>query len=198
MQVPATSTRIATFIAVADIHARRLTRRLRLAPDEMDDLRQDLLADLLRRLPAFDPERGSIDAFVRLVLRHHGTRIASRVMAERRARGGAMLSIDLPLEDADPRPLKDRLAEEDGLSAWSGHVVGGEIALDLRHDLGRVLALLADRDRRVCIGLAHRTLSELAVMGFGSRSALYRRLADLRFVLAAHGLGPAWDDRATA
>ena len=38
----------------------------------------------------------------------------------------------------------------------------------------------------------------LAADGFGSRSALYRRIADLRHVLTAYGLGPSWDDLAAA
>jgi RNA polymerase sigma-70 factor (ECF subfamily) len=41
-------------------------------------------------------------------------------------------------------------------------------------------------------------VTALAAEGFGSRSALYRRLADLRHVLTAYGLGPAWDDLAAA
>ena len=64
--------------------------------------------------------------------------------------------------------------------------------------LQAALARLPAEDRRFCAALAHRPVTALAAEGFGSRSALYRRLADLRHVLTAHGLGPAWDDLAAA
>ena len=69
---------------------------------------------------------------------------------------------------------------------------------ELDHTLQAALARLPAEDRRFCAALAHRPVSALAAEGFGSRSALYRRLADLRHVLTAHGLGPAWDDLAAA
>jgi RNA polymerase sigma-70 factor (ECF subfamily) len=49
----------------ADLAARRLVRRLRLPAHEREDLRQDLLVDLIARLPAFDPARGRLGAFAR-------------------------------------------------------------------------------------------------------------------------------------
>jgi RNA polymerase sigma-70 factor (ECF subfamily) len=46
-----------------DAAAARLRRRLGLPRVDLDDLRQDLLLDLIRRLPAFYARRGSIGAF---------------------------------------------------------------------------------------------------------------------------------------
>ena len=43
----------------AELVARRLVRRLRLPNCDLADLRQELLLDLIARLPAFDPLRGS-------------------------------------------------------------------------------------------------------------------------------------------
>ena len=44
---------------------------------------------------------------------------------------------------------------------------------------------------RFCAALAHRPVTALATEGFGSRSALYRRLADLRHRAAAGEVGDA-------
>ena len=63
-------------------HASLAPRRLPRA--DLDDLRQDLLVDLIRRLPAFDARRGSIGAFAGIVLRNQASRIATR-LRERRA-----------------------------------------------------------------------------------------------------------------
>ena len=193
MQTEFTADRVRTIIAAADTVARRLEWRLRLPRGEWEDLRQDLLDDFLRRLPSYDPERGSFDAFAQVVFTHRAARIARRIGTERRTLG-SVLSLDLPLDD-DPRPLRERVGEDAGL--WfSGEP--SEATAERRHDVGRALHLIAAPDRELCAGLAAHNAAALARAGFGSRSQLYRRVADLRCVLTAHGLGPAWDDLAAA
>jgi hypothetical protein len=65
---------------------------------------------------------------------------------------------------------------------WQGHPPFGDWALDaewvteLHHTLQAALARLPAEDRRFCAALAHRPVTALAAEGFGSRSALYRRL----------------------
>lgn len=189
MQTEFMPDRVRTTIAAADAVARRLEWRLRLPKGEWEDIRQDLLSDFLRRLPAYDHERGSLQAFAQVVFTHRAARIARRIGTERRTRG-ALLSLELPLDD-DPRPLREGVGEDARL--WfSGEPA--ETTAERRHDVDRVLQLLAAPDRELCTGLAVYTASALARAGFGSRSQLYRRVADLRCVLTAHGLGPAWDD----
>ena len=63
MQIELSPDDIETIIREADAAARRLRRKLCLPVCEREDLGQDLLVDLLRRLPAYDPARGSIGAF---------------------------------------------------------------------------------------------------------------------------------------
>jgi RNA polymerase sigma-70 factor (ECF subfamily) len=196
MQTDLSPDRVRTITIIAETVARRLEWRLRLPRGECEDLSQDLLIDLLRRLRAYDPERGSFEAFIQVVLTHRAARIASRDVKERRT-GGVQLSLHHPV-DTDPRPLSERLVEEGGPSAWLGHEVPDETRVELAHDITRVLGLLSERDRQLCAGLASRTVTSLVRAGFGSRSSLYRRMADVRCVLTAHGLGPAWGGLAAA
>ena len=188
---------IETIIREADAAAQRLRRKLRLPLCEREDLGQDLLVDLLRRLPAYDPARGSIGAFANIVLRNQSSRIAMRHHRQRRAQGGSLLSLEVPLAGTRD-PVGDTLTEDDGLAAWHGQTCCAAAVTELHHALQAALARLPVEDRRFCAALAHRPVTALAAEGFGSRSALYRRLADLRHVLTAHGLGPAWDDLAAA
>lgn len=60
MQIKLSPDDIETIIREADTAARRLRRRLQLQTCDREDLGQDLLVDLLRRLHAYDPSRGSI------------------------------------------------------------------------------------------------------------------------------------------
>ena len=197
MQIELSPDDIETIIREADAAAQRLRRKLSMPLCEREDLGQDLLVDLLRRLPAYDPSRGSIGAFANIVLRNQSSRIAMRHHRKRRAQGGSLLSLEVPLASTR-EPVGDTLTEDDGLAAWHGQTCCAAAVPELHHALQAALARLPAEDRRFCAALAHRPVTALAAEGFGSRSALYRRLADLRHVLTAHGLGPAWDDLAAA
>lgn len=197
MQIELSPDDVETIIREADAAAQRLRRKLSMPLCEREDLGQDLLVDLLRRLPAYDPSRGSIGAFANIVLRNQSSRIAMRHHRQRRAQGGSLLSLEVPLAGTR-EPVGDTLTEDDGLAAWHGQTCCAAAVTELHHALQAALARLPAEDRRFCAALAHRPVTALAAEGFGSRSALYRRLADLRHVLTAHGLGPAWDDLAAA
>ncbi|WP_281827349.1 sigma factor [Jannaschia rubra] len=197
MQIELSPDDIETIIREAGAAAQRLRRKLSMPVCEREDLGQDLLVDLLRRLPVYDPSRGSIGAFANIVLRNQSSRIAMRHHRQRRAQGGSLLSLEVPLAGAR-EPVGDTLTEDDGLAAWHGQTCCAAAVTELHHALQAVLARLPVEDRRFCAALAHRPVTALAAEGFGSRSALYRRLADLRHVLTVHGLGPAWDDLAAA
>ena len=110
---------LATLIDEVAVAARRLHRKLVLPAADLDDLRQDLLVDLICRLPAYDPSRGSIGAFSNIVLRNQSSRIAIRHHRQRRMQGGTVLSLDAPVSGAT-EPLGCLLAEADGLAAWHG------------------------------------------------------------------------------
>ncbi|CAN5899928.1 hypothetical protein BH23PLA1_BH23PLA1_43600 [soil metagenome] len=197
MHPPITPADLSTLIDEADTAARRLHRKLVLPSADLDDPRQDLLVDLICRLPGYDARRGSIGAFANIVLRNQSSRIAIRHHRQRRTQGGSLLSLEVPLAGTR-EPVGDTLTEDDGLAAWHGQTCCAAGVTELHHALQAALARLPAEDRRFCAALAHRAVTALAAEGFGSRSALYRRLADLRHVLTAHGLGPAWDDLAAA
>lgn len=197
MQIKLTPTDIETIIREADQAARQLRRRLQLPLCDREDLGQDLLVDLLRRLPAFDPTRGSIGAFAGLVLRNQASRIAIRHHQQRCAQGGNLLCLDAP-RDNTREPLRDTLSDADGLAAWHGQTTSAIDHADTHNALQAALSKLHPDERQFCAALAHRPVSAMVTAGFGSRSALYRRLAELRHVLTAYGLGPAWDDLAAA
>ncbi len=165
----------APLAARAEAYATRLCRRLSLPASDKDDLRQELLADLIRRLDRYDPARGCPGAFATVVLRNQSARIADRVVAERRKSGGPVFSLDMMV---GPDPLVETLPEDDDPHEAS----------ERRIDVGRVVSLLPRRDQAFCVAVARWPVDRLVGHGFGSRAGLYRRLHDLRHVLAAHGL----------
>jgi len=193
MHPPISRHDLARILAEADVAAHRLHRRLCLPVADLDDLRQDLLIDLICRLPAFDASRGSIGAFAGIVLRNQASRIALRHHRDRCSRGGALVSLDAPRGPGVTDTLGETLSQSDGLATWHGQDGDDLARTELRHDLARVLGHLAPDARLFCAALGQCPLRGLVARGVGSRSALYRRTGELRHVLTAHGLGPAWD-----
>lgn len=192
MHPPITPADLSTLIAEADAAACRLRRKLVLPAVDHDDLRQDLLVDLICRLPGFDKRRGSIGAFANVVLRNQCSRIAIRHHRQRRAQGGTVLSLDVPVAGS-AEPLGCLLAETDGLAAWHGQDRCAAADVETRHDLARALADLPEDVRGLCTALGTCAVADLIGRDGISRSALYRRLARLRLELAMRGLGGRWD-----
>jgi RNA polymerase sigma-70 factor (ECF subfamily) len=183
---------VVTLIDEAHRAARRLHRKLHLPHADLEDLSQDLLLDLICRLPGFDARRGGIGAFANIVLRNQSSRIAMRIQRQRREQGGWMLSLDAPMAGSR-EPLKNLLLEEDGLASWSGQ---RPFDIDMQHArlaTNCALARLRDDDRQLCRALSWITVSDLVAHGDLKRATLYRRISALRPVLTAFGLGPCWD-----
>ncbi|TCT10523.1 RNA polymerase sigma-70 factor (ECF subfamily) [Tepidamorphus gemmatus] len=191
MQSPISHADLQTLLHEADIAARRLIRKLHLSKEDLDDIRQDLLVDLIARLPAFDRQRGSLGAFAGLVLRNQATRIAARIKRERAMFGTAPVSLDEVVPAHDGATRGELVGEEEELSAWLGQRVDGFAAIEQRLAVERGLGLLDRRDGALCAALAHTTIERLAAQGRGSRSTLYRRLEHIRLALTAHGLKAA-------
>ena len=182
---PHSRSELVTLLDEADAAASRLWRRVRVPRADLDDLRQDLLVDLIRRLPAFDARRGTVAAFAGIILRNQASRIAMRLRRERRATGGDLLSLDAA--GGDGRTLADRLGEDDGLAVWNGRCAAIEDMIERRIELARALGVLEARDLRLCAAMANCPIRGLVDRGLGSRATLYRRLHNLRCVLAANG-----------
>ena len=159
---------------------------------DLEDLSQDLLLDLICRLPGFDARRGGIGAFANIVLRNQSSRITMRIQRQRRAQDGWMFSLDAPMAGSR-EPLKNLLLEEDGLASCYGQ---RPFDIDMQHArlaTNCALARLCDDDRQLCRALSRLTVSDLVAHGDLKRATLYRRISALRPVLTAFGLGPCWD-----
>lgn len=183
---------LATLIDEAAIAARRLHRKLKLPAADIDDLCQDLLVDLICRLPGFDARRGSVGAFANIVLRNQSSRIAIRHHRQRRAQGGAVISLDAPVSGGT-EPLGCMLAEADGLAAWHGQDRSAMDDAETHHDLARALGGLSQDTHGLCAALGTCPVPEIVSRTGISRSALYRHIARLRLDLAMRGFGAEWD-----
>jgi RNA polymerase sigma-70 factor (ECF subfamily) len=169
--------------------ARKLARAYRLPRHDYEDLRQDLITDLLARIKGFDPRRGSLGSLATTILRHRATRIAAQIYRHRRLFGPVPVSLDAPHPEADGVVRGELIPEDEGIAAIWGARCDPSLDIERRIDLERALSILDDRDRQLAEALSRESAGALAQHGFGSRSELYRRTGKIRLDLLAAGIG---------
>lgn len=178
------SPNIQTLLDEADAAARRLLRRLRLPYSDLPDLRQELLLDLIVRLPGFDPGRGTLGAFAGTVANHKGAEIARRVQRERRLYGAKPISID----DPDHSGLRETVPDDAGLGSLLGGRRDGHAGMDLVRDVTRAVSMLPAGLRDLC-GLLQSQAPSAACKASGlSRATFYRRLREIRLRFLVEGV----------
>ena len=138
--------------------AMQLVRRARLLQNSCDDLEQELTIDLLTRLPAFDPDRGDREVFVKVLLAHAAANLLRR----------------LRTRPAPSSPLPSEVPARSGTAGWA-------------HEVAEVLTTLPDNLQEIAELLASHTPTEVARELGLSRSTVYRRRRDLRALFERAG-----------
>jgi RNA polymerase sigma-70 factor (ECF subfamily) len=145
---------------------------------DWEDVRQELLLDLLRRAPRFDAARGDWQGFVRGIARNHATVLIAR----RRRRALEVLLADAVNGDDN---LVDAARTVD-----SGGGRHGAAQLNLSLDVRTVVASLPPHVQTVALLLAEMSVKEACARTGRSRSGLYLVVRQLREAFALAGLAP--------
>lgn len=189
MSRPITAADLHTIQTIAAEEARRLGRSLGLPPQDRDDLRHDLLADLLSRLPAYDPAKGTLGAFARVCMRHAALRIGEQ-HRQRRRRAHAV-SLDDRLPGSEELTFADVLTEADSYGSWCGQPSDAFAALERRLDLERAVGAIDPQDHPLCAALSRHTPHEFGEQRTMPRMRIYRRIREIRLRLLAAGIPSA-------
>jgi RNA polymerase sigma-70 factor, ECF subfamily len=165
----------------ASCRASQLVSSARFRSDDWEDLKQEMVLDLIRRSPKFDPARGDWQGFVRGVVRNHA---AVLVVRERR-RTPVVLAEDMRNReedgDADSLDALDKRQSSSGMDA-----------LHLSLDVRRILAGLPTPLQSVAVLLCDMHVQEACRYTGKSRSSVYRMISQLRVYFEQAGLSPAW------
>jgi DNA-directed RNA polymerase specialized sigma24 family protein len=189
MPSPISGAELAVLSREADAAARRLVRQLRCPRHELEDLRQEILVDLIGRMAAYDPRRGSLGAFAGIVVKHKSASLRAAAASHRALFGSPPISLDAHPQEGEP--LHSALSEADGYGSLFGQVSDWIGDLERRIAILQSLAFLSAADRGFCAELAQAGVDELVVRGLGARTSLYRRIARIRTALKAAGGGDA-------
>lgn len=152
--------------------------------DEWEDLKQEMVLDLLHRAPKFDPARGDWQGFVRGIARNHA---AVLVMRERR-RAPEVLSEDLiNREDASDANSLDLLDQR----PTSGVVDRLHLSLDVR----RVVESLPTQLQSLAVLLGQMPVRDLCRHIGRSRSRVFQMTRQIREAFLKAGYSPSYAKR---
>ena len=171
-------------------HARQLARTGFFPSQDTEDIEQDLMVDLLRRLDDFDPGRASRNTFIARIVEHAAATLIEAARAEKRGCQFQLDSLDAPLGDDDQGALTlgDIIPDDAGL--WSAHGLRWNEAAELRLDLSRVLDRIPHRLSSLCARLSIGTVTEVSRETGMPRPTIYDALAEVREELLNAGIGP--------
>ncbi|MHB1843257.1 MAG: sigma factor [Deltaproteobacteria bacterium] len=166
--------------------ARQLVGRAGFVEADRHDLEQELVIDLLQRLPRFDPTLAKRETFITRIVEHQVATLIETQKAGIRDYRRCAGSLDERREDRDedagnsasdlPPVLDQKEYRREVLAAARRD---GDL-LALRADLARVLAELPAELRKLVEDLHTATASEIARKRCIPRSTLYEAIARLR------------------
>ena len=192
MQTVSTRCDLAIVWCEADRAAARLVRRFGLPAADRDDLRHDLLVDLLARVDRFDPRRGTLGAFAGIVIQHSAARLAARLRRDRARL--AMMSVDDPMGGRDGMTLLDTFAEDEGYLAWMGSSTNPIAALEDRLSIHRALNTLDPEHINLCAELAIGSIGRASAESAPSRAGFMTSAWSSWRPESAHAHETAWHE----
>ena len=162
----------------ATLRARLLAATAGFPPDDLDDLKQELLLDYLRRSPRFDERRGERGAFVRGVMRNQAAVLVVR--RHRRVRHEVLAGdlVDSESEGPDGEVFGDGCRRDEGAS------------LDVSIDVRRVVSQLPGHLQTLACLLTESSVGEIVLATGKSRSRIYQMIRQLREAFVRVGLNP--------
>ncbi|MBF0339492.1 MAG: sigma-70 family RNA polymerase sigma factor [Magnetococcales bacterium] len=160
-------------------HARRLVRSPGFLPADVEDIEQELMLDMHRRLARFDDSKAGVRTFIARVVVNH---VATMLEGLRQVRNGdiEMISLHETVHDGDGMvsELIDTISSSQ--SPWFTHGLPWHESIDLQTDVSRLLARLPPSLRWLAERLMEETISELSTATGTPRHMLYVAVEKIR------------------
>lgn len=147
---------------------------------EIEDIEQELMLHVHRRLPRFDPGRGSLRTFVDRIARNCIANLVQAARAQKRAPELDIISLDAIAwsHDGDDRRCRD--GQPVALDPHHHAHLSLEALLNLRIDLRRAHDQLPPSLRAPLLGLFGSTVADAARRSGSSRARVYDHIAAIR------------------
>jgi len=158
--------------------------------DDFDDLRQQLMVEVLQRLPRFNSGRAPIKIFISTLIDNRLASLIKHQEAQCRDHRRVERSLDdrVPGEDGDWTTFGDGITEDDARSRLGRAGRSDHERVDLALDMALVLSQLDEGDRQLCLELQVKTALEISRETGIRRSGIYERIAEIRKKFIQAGL----------
>jgi len=171
--------------------AQRLIGRVGLTESDREDVEQELVLDLLSRLPEYDATRGLRSAFIGQVINHKVAQLIRDRQRKKRDCRRRACSLDDPLEQEDGSAIaREETVSQDDYDLLMGKHSRPEVErMDLAIDVSIALSRIPADLRDLAVLLMLQPKRDAAREAGISRSTLYRRgLRRLRSAFEDAGL----------
>ena len=170
--------------------ARQLVGRVGFTESDRDDLEQDMMLDLLRRLPKYNPARAQRNTFIARVVEHRVATIIEARKAGIRDYRLCNCSLNDHLEDEEGSSVErvETTDQEDYLLRTSKLSRPAAELHDLSLDVHKVMEQLPPKLRELCRCLMTDTVTRISRETGIPRGTIYEFIRKLRVIFEDAGL----------
>ena len=178
-------------VEIIRFKARHLVGQAGFTASDRDDLEQELILDLLRRLPKYDPSRAKRNTFIARVVEHKIANLIEAQTAHKRDYRRCPCSLNERFEEEEGGRSVERaetLDQEDYLLRIGVEPGAAEELRALALDVAAVVETLPPELRELCRRLGQETVTEVSRDTGVSRATLYESVTRLRKIFEDAGL----------
>lgn len=170
--------------------ARQLVGRVGFTESDREDLEQEMVLDLLRRLPKFDPKRAGRNTFIARIVEHKVATIIEAQKAGMRDYRLCSCSLNDRLEDEEGRSIErmETIDQEDYLRRTGKLSHPMSELRNLSIDLRSAVQTLPPELRELCKRLQTESVTEISRDTGIPRGTIYESIKKLRAVFEDAGL----------
>ncbi|RMD62843.1 MAG: sigma-70 family RNA polymerase sigma factor [Planctomycetota bacterium] len=170
--------------------ARQLVGRAGFTESDREDLEQEMMLDLLRRLPKYNPDRAQRNTFIARIVEHKVATIIEARKAGMRDYRLCTCSLNDRLKDDEGGSIErlETIDQEEYLRRTGKLSRPAAELQDLSIDLGSVIASLPPELRTLCERLQTESVTEISRDTGIPRGTIYESIKKLRAIFEDAGL----------
>jgi len=167
----------------------KLIRNAGFTKSDSDDIEQEIMLDLISRLPQFDPNKATLKTFVARVVRNKTYNIIRHRRQEARDYLRESCSINEYIDDGEGGQIERTatLSDEEQVARKGGRNISMQEEVNTRLSIEAVLAHLPDSLKQLCELLMHENVAQAARRLGVPRTTLNDHVHKLRQVFLEAG-----------
>lgn len=171
--------------------AKQLVGRAGFTESDREDLEQEMILDLLSRLPKYDSTRAKRNTFIARVVEHKVATLIAERKAQKRDYRTPVCSLNDRLGDMEGNSIEREatINQEDYFCRTRKLTRSIEDHRDLSIDTRDVIAELPPELKKLCFRLQCQTIAEIVRETGIPRSTIYESIKKLRALFEEAGLG---------